>query len=199
MAIVVIERQLVGRAGALDQFGQQEQGAQRQGGADQVEQGTCGQCHLAEADGRHEGACRHQYAQAGHALQALGGKDRHCGAGQGRQATIDQPLATEEGRSPCLAGKQQGPQAQHRIGAHLGHDREQCCHWSAGGGVGWHQPEVQRPDAGLGQEGDGQDRRTRMQQATIGLGYQRDFHGQVGHVQRTGDAIEHGRADQEQR
>ena len=38
-----------------------------------------------------------------------------------------------------------------------------------------------------------------MQQAAIGILHQRNGPGQIGHIERTGDAIEHGHADQEQR
>ncbi|KAG5724028.1 hypothetical protein E4T56_gene14144, partial [Termitomyces sp. T112] len=67
------------------------------------------------------------------------------------------------------------------------------------GAVGRHQPEIQRPHAGLGQERHRENACPGVQQAAVGLRHQRDFQGQVGHVQRAGDAIDQRRADQEQR
>ncbi|PAV93619.1 hypothetical protein WR25_22882 [Diploscapter pachys] len=80
---------------------------------------------LAETDGGQQRARGHQDAQRRQALQTLRREDRHGRHGQGRQATIDQPLTTEKCRGAGLAGKQQRPQAQDGVQPDLGHDREQ--------------------------------------------------------------------------
>ncbi|MNC29205.1 hypothetical protein D3C75_774460 [compost metagenome] len=196
---LLVQRHFVGRARAFDQFGEQEQRAQRQGRVDQVEQRRAGQRRLRKTNGAEQGAGRNQDAEGGHALQALRGQDRHRRHRQGDQATVHQPFTTEVRRGPGLPGEQQCPQAQHGIQADLGHDGEQRSHRRAGGGIGRHQPEVQRPDAGLDQEGHGQDRRAGVQQAAVGLRHQRNLQRQVGHVQGAGHAIQHRCADQEQR
>ncbi|MNH09936.1 hypothetical protein D3C79_693990 [compost metagenome] len=194
-----IQRYFVGRARAFDQLGKQEQCAQRQSRAHQIEQRSTGQCWLGETDGAQQGAGRYQDAQCRQALEALGRENRHRRDRQGNQSPVHQPLSAEVRRGPGLAREQQCPQAQHGIQAHFGHDGEQCGNRRAGRRIGGHQPEIERPDAGLDQKCHGQDRRARVQQATVSLGYQRNLQGQVSHVQRACHAIEHGRAHQEKR
>ena len=118
---------------------------------------------------------------------------------QREQPADHQPHTAEMGRCAGIHTKQQGGQAQDDVHPHLGHDGEDGAHWRGGGTIGRHQPEVQRPQRGLGQEGHAQDGGARMQHAPVGVADLGDLHGHVGHVERAGDAVEHGHANQEQR
>ncbi len=199
LVILIGLARIVIHAPAVHHVGDQKQGAHGQGGAGQVVQQPRRQGVLAKARGGQQGARRENGRKACDMRQALRAQHAQAAEGHGQHAADDQPGAAEQGGGAGLGAEQQRPQPQHHVDAHLGHEREHGAHGSGGCAVGRHQPEVQRPHGCLGQEGNAQDGSGRMQQPAVVAADLGDGTCQVGHVQRAGQAVEHGHADQEQR
>ena len=108
-----------------------------------------------------------------------------------------QPVGPPAQRA-LLAREAQRPQPQDGVDAHLGHDGKERRHRRTRRRIGRHQPEAHRPDGRLGKKGHAQDGHTGMQHGLVLRRHLGNAHGQVGHVQRTRDAIQHGRAHQEE-
>ena len=186
-------------APAFNQVVQQKQRAGGQCGAEQVVQRPRRQIHVADSNGGQQGAGRSDDGKPRQVAQALGAQHTNGPKGQREHAAHHQPGATELGRGPGFNTKQQGGQAQDGVHPHLGHDGKNAADRRGGRAVRGHQPEVQRPQGCLGQEGHRQNGCARMQHAAVGVCHLRDLEGHVGHVQGAGDAIQHGHPNQEQR
>ncbi len=198
VAIVQVVRPLLRLARALQQFHQQVQRAARQRGAGQVEQRPAAERGRVETDGGDQRAGRRDDAVAREPVELLRGQHADGAKGQRGQAAPDQRRAAEAGRTARLRRKAQRPQAQDGVDPHFGEDGEDGGCGRAGRAIGGWKPEVERPQRGLGQEGDGQDGRAGVQQAAVAFGHQEQLVRDVGHVERARDAIQQSHADEEQ-
>ena len=131
--------------------------------------------------------------------QALRSQHANGAKRHGQHAAANEPLAAKQRGLTGLGAKQQRPQPQHAVHAHLGHERKQRTHGRRGRAVGRHQPEVERPHGGLDEERHRQNGSGCVQQPPVCHGHARNALCQVGHVERAGDAVEHRHPDEEQR
>mmetsp|Transcript_44565 Transcript_44565/g.104707 ORF Transcript_44565/g.104707 Transcript_44565/m.104707 type:complete len:348 (+) Transcript_44565:3040-4083(+) len=198
VAVIQLRRAHLDLAHPLQQLHQQEQGAAGQGGTGQVEERAAAERRGVEADCGDQRAGGGDHGIAGQPRQLLRRQHADRTEGQRGEATPDQHVAAEARRCTRAGRKTQGPQPQHGVHADLGQDGKHRCGRCAGSGIGRRQPEVQRPQPGLRQEGDGQDRRSCVQQAAVAGRHRRQLLRDVSHVQCAGDAVEHRHADQEQ-
>ena len=131
--------------------------------------------------------------------QACSRQHANAAKDHGDHAACNQPHGAKQGRVTSFAREHQRPQPQDGVDAPLGHQRKQRTCRGGGCTVGGYQPEVQRPDGSLDQKGRSQHGGCRVQQPAVCIRHIGNGLCQVRHVQRAGNAVEHGHTNQEQR
>ena len=187
------------RAGRRDPVDQQEQRARHQRAVDHVEQARRHRGLAAQAQRQQQRARRADHQVGDQAAQPGGRQRAHRAQRERAQGQQGQPGPGHVRRRAAVVAEHQRVDPGDRVHAHLGHDREQGRHRRGGGAVGLGQPEVERQQRGLDREHHEQQQAGGPDHRGVGARQRGHALGQVGHVQRAGEAVEQRHRDQEQR
>ncbi len=187
-----------GAARAGDVLGEHEQGGGDQGRLEAVVEAGGERRLAAEAEGGQDAAGRDHHQMRDQERQALAGKRAQGADDDGDQPEHQQPGIDQTGERPGIGAKDQAMDAQDRIGADLGHDREQRGRGRPGRRIGAGQPEMQRRQRRLQGEHHEQQQRRRAHQPEIVRVKRRDPLREIGHVEGAEHAVEGAHREQEQ-